>query len=273
MKQKKGATILVYTLLAIISAIWLLPLAWTLFTSLRPGHMVTRFGFSLDFSLENIRYVLTVFPFFQYAGNSVLLVVGILSVQLITITLASYAVARIDFAGKKLVMLLIMANIIIPGEVLLLSNYLTVRDLALLDTRLGVMIVSFGSSMGILLLRQSYRSLPLALEEAAVLDGCNLWQKLWYVFIPSCKSAYLSFSIISINWHWNSFLWPMIIINSPEKRSLPLGLALLTKSSGDAGPQWAAVAAATLLSMLPLLLLFIIFQRQFIRSFLTSGLK
>ncbi len=273
MKKKSFLTAAKTAVLIAVSLLWLFPLAWAVFASVRPGQLVTSFDLSLRFSGGNIRYVFTSFPFFKYMGNSLIFVSGILAAQLFTITLASYAVARMEFIGKKLVMLLIMAHIIIPGEVLLLSNYLTIRDLGLVDRRLGVMIVSFGSAMGILLMRQSYRSLPMALEEAAVLDGCNLFQKLWYIFIPSCKTAYLSFAIISINWHWNAFLWPLIVINSPGKRSLPLGLALLTKSSGDAGPQWAAVATATVMIMLPLLLLFIIFQKQFIKSFLTSGLK
>lgn len=273
MKPSKPVRILRTVILTVLCAIWVFPLLWTAFSAFRPGRLVTSFSFEPVFSLENFRYVFDIIPFASYTMNSLIFVIGILAVQLTTITFAAYAVARIRFAGKGIVMLLIMAQIIIPGEVLLLSNYLTLRDMRLLDTRLGVMIVSFGSAMGILLLRQSYKSIPLALEEAAVLDGCNVLQMLAYIYIPSCKTAYLSFAIVSINWHWNNFLWPLIVINSPDKRSLPLGLALLTKSSGDAGPQWAAVTAATVLIMLPLLILFLVFQKQFIKSFLTSGMK
>lgn len=273
MRNKKIGSIVTVVLLTMISLIWLVPLIWSIWAMIRPSRLVASFDFSLQFTLENIQYVFTVFPMATYAMNSILYVGSILCIQLITITLAAYAVARIDFIGRKLVLLLLMAQIIIPGEVLLLSNYLTLRDLQLLDTRLGVVIVSFGSAMGTLLLRQSYKSIPASLEEAAVLDGCNFAQTLWYIYIPSCKTAYLSFSIVSINWHWNAFLWPLIVINSPAKRSLPLGLALLTKTSVEAGPMWSAAAAATIIIMLPLLILFIFFQKQFIKSFLTSGLK
>lgn len=273
MKDSRAKSAVQIVLLVLVSLVWAFPLLWAVWAAIRPGRMVTSFSLTPVFSLENFQSVFEIMPFFQYAANSVLFVVGILTVQIITVTMAAYALARLNFRGKGAVIPLVMAQNIIPSEVLLLSNYLTLRDLNLLNTRLGVMVVSFASAMGILLLRQSYKSIPMALEEAAILDGCSIPQMLRYIYIPSCKTAYLSFAIVSINFHWNNFLWPMIVINSPEKRSLPLGLALLTKSSADAGPQWAAVAAATLLILLPLLVIFLLFQKQFIRSFVTSGLK
>lgn len=262
-----------FLLLTVISLIWALPLLWAIWAAIRPANMVTKFQFTLQFSFENFAYVFKLWDFFTYLRNSLILTFGTLAVQLFTVTLAAYAVARIDFAGKKLVMVIIMAHVVIPGGVLLMSNYLTVRNLGLIDQHLGVMAIYFGSSMGIMLLRQCYKTIPKALEEASIIDGCNLAQSLIHVYLPSCKSAYLSFSIVSINFHWNNFLWPNVIINSQSKRSLPIGLALLTKISGDAGPQWAYACAATLIVLLPLMILFLVFQRQFISSFISSGVK
>lgn len=262
-----------FVVLLVVSLVWALPLLWSLWSAVRPANMVTKFNFDLVFSLENFEYVFRYWDFFTYLGNSLILTLGVLAVQLVTVTFAAYAIARIDFAGKQLVMVILMAHVVIPSGVLLLSNYLTVRSLGLIDTHWGVMVIYYGSSMGILLLRQCYKTIPMALEEASVIDGCNLFQSLVHVYLPSCKTAYLSFAIVSINFHWNNYLWPNIVINSASKRSLPIGLALLTQISGDAGPQWAYACAATLVVLAPLMVLFLIFQKQFINSFISSGIK
>lgn len=262
-----------FVLLLCVSLIWAFPLLWAIWAAIRPASMVTKFNFDLKLTLENFRYVFELWDFSTYLRNSLMIVIGTLAVQLVTVTLAAYAVSRIDFAGKKLFMVILMAHLVIPSGVLLMSNYLTIKNLRLTDTRLGVMVIYFGSSMGIMLLRQCYKTIPKALEEASVIDGCNLWQSLLHVYLPCCKTAYLSFAIVSINFHWNNFLWPNVILNSQGKRTLPIGLALLTKISGDAGPQWSYACAATLVVLAPLMALFLIFQKQFISSFISSGVK
>ena len=273
MKKKTILTGIRFVSLVLISIIWALPLLWALWSAVRPSNMVTKFDFTLVFSLENFRYVFELWDFFMYLKNSLILTFGVLAVQLITATMGAYALARLNFAGKKFAQFIIMAHVVIPGGVLLMSNYLTVKSFGLLDRHLGVMIIYFGSSTGILLLRQCYKTIPQALEDAANIDGCNLPQSLWYLYIPCCKTAYLSFSIVSINFHWNNYLWPNVILNTQSKRSLPIGLALLTKVGGDAGPQWAYASAATIVVLTPLMILFLIFQRQFMNSFISSGVK
>ena len=273
MKKTTLWNIVRFIVLLAISLCWALPLLWSMWSAIRPASLVTKFQFDLTFSAENFEYVFRYWDFFVYLKNSLILTLGTLFVQLVTVTFAAYAIARIDFAGKRLVMVILMAHVVIPGGVLLLSNYLTVKDLGLIDTHWGVMIIYFGYSMGILLLRQCYKTIPMALEEASIIDGCNLFQSLLHVYLPSCKTAYLSFAIVSINFHWNNYLWPNVIINSASKRSLPIGLALLTQISGDAGPQWAYACAATLVVLAPLMVLFLVFQKQFINSFISSGIK
>ena len=267
------STALRFLLLLVISLLWGLPLLWSIWSAIRPANMVTKFNFDPVWSVENFEYVFKYWDFFVYLKNSLILTFGTLAIQLITVTLGAYAVSRVDFAGKKVVMVILMAHLVVPSGVLLMSNYLTVKSLGLLNTHWGVMVVYFGSSMGIMLLRQTYKTIPVELEEASVIDGCNLFQSLAHVYLPCCKTAYLSFSIVSINFHWNNYLWPNVIINSASKQSLPIGLALLTKISGDAGPQWAYACAATLVVLAPLMVLFLIFQKQFISSFISSGVK
>ncbi|HIS86018.1 MAG TPA: carbohydrate ABC transporter permease [Candidatus Faecivicinus avistercoris] len=273
MKKAHWGTAVRFALLLVISLIWAIPLIWCVWSAIRPASMVTKFNFELTFSAENFRYVFELWDFFTYLKNSLIITLGTLAVQLFTVTLAAYAIARLEFAGKKLVMTILMAHMVIPGSVLLLSNYLTIKEMGLLDRRLGVMVIYLGSSMGIMLLRQCYKTIPKALEEAAVIDGCNLAQSLLHVYLPSCKTAYLSFAIVSINFHWNNYLWPNVVINNSSRQTLPVGLALLTKISGDAGPQWAYACAATLVVLAPLMVLFLLFQKQFINSFISSGIK
>ena len=262
-----------FILLLILSLLWGLPLLWSIWSSIRPANMVTSFDFNLVFSMENFEYVFKYWDFFIYLKNSLILTFGTLAIQLITVTFGAYAVSRVDFAGKKFVMVILMAHLVIPSGVLIMGNYLTIKGLGLLNTHWGVMAIYFGSSMGIMLLRQTYKTIPAELEEASVIDGCNLFQSLIHVYLPCCKTAYLSFAIVSINFHWNNYLWPNVIINSSSKQSVPIGLALLTKISGDAGPQWAYACAATLVVLAPLMILFLIFQKQFISSFISSGVK
>ncbi len=261
-----------YLLLAALCFIWAFPLLWAVVTALRPGNMATGFSLELKFTLDNIKEVFGAAPFLKYGLNTLIIVCGILAVQLVTVTLGAYALARVEFAGKVLMMALIMMQIIIPADILILPNYQTLRAMNLIDSRLGVMIPYFASAMGLLLLRQAFKGVPSAIVDAARMDGANIFQTLRYIFIPCSKAAYISFAICSISTHWNNFLWPMIVINAPEKRPLTMGLVLFAKAN-DSGPMWALVTSATLLVMLPLFIMFCVFQKQFVSSFVTSGIK
>lgn len=261
-----------YVLLYLISLIWAVPLLWAVITSFRPGQLAAGFSLKPSFTLDNMRYVLESAPFLRYGVNTLILVCGILGVQLITVTLGAYALARVDFAGKGIAVALIMVQIIVPADILIMPNYMTLRAINLVDTLVGVMIPYFASAMGLLLLRQAYKGIPSAIVDAARIDGANTLQTICHVFLPTCKTSYIAFAICSVSTHWNNFLWPMIVINSVEKRPLTMGLALFAKAN-DSGPMWAIVTAATILVMAPLYVFFCAFQKQFVSSFVTSGLK
>ena len=261
-----------YLLLTVFCLLWAFPLVWTIWTTLRPAKLATRFSFDLIFSTENIVAAFTAFDFMLYLKNSVIVTGMALVINTVFNTLAAYALARIDFKGKTLVSFLMMAQLMIPGGALMLTNYLTINSMRMLNTHLAAVIIYIGSASSIMLLTQGFRSIPAALEESAVIDGCNTAQVLLHVYVPNLKPVYIAFAITSINFHWNNYLWPNTVINSGSLRTLPLGLALLTRVV-DTGPSWGYSAAATLLIMLPILLLFIRFQKQFINSFVTSGIK
>ena len=259
MKQKPG--IATRAVLLVVSLLWAIPLIWSVLTALKPSKESMLLQLPSTLTLENFQVVFDSAPFLQYGLNTFLIVAGILAVQLITVTMGAYALACVNFRGKGLAMALIMVQIIIPADVL-----------GLLDTLLGVMIPFFASSMGLLLLRGAYKSIPSAIADAARIDGAGIFQTLLNVYIPSTRATYVAFAICSISTHWNNFLWPMIVINSVEKRPLTVGLSLFAKAS-ESGPMWAKVTAATLIVMLPLYVLFCCFQRVFVSSLVRSGLK
>ena len=193
-------------------------------------------------------------------------------IQFVTSTLAAYSLAFYRFKGQGLVFLIIFMQIIIPNDVLIIPNFMTLSELGLYDTKLGVMLPFLGSAMAIFLLRQHFKTVPKALGEAAMIDGANLWQTIWRVYMPCAKSAYMSFAVISVSYHWNNYLWPLIVTKSPTNRTLTVGLAIFAKSK-EANMQWSNVCAATLIIIAPLLLAFFIMQKQFMDSFVSAGVK
>ncbi|MCI5957418.1 MAG: carbohydrate ABC transporter permease [Clostridiales bacterium] len=270
--MKNKPSLWMRALLIAVSLVWAVPLLWAVVTALKPAKESMLLNWPSSLTLENFQIVFQSAPFLQYGLNTVLIVAGILAIQLVTVTLGAYALACIDFRGKPLAVALIMVQIIIPADVLILPNYITLRQLSLLDTLVGVMVPFFASSMGLLLLRGAYKGIPVAIADAAKIDGANVWQTLLHVYIPSTRATYVAFAICSVSTHWNNFLWPMIVINSVEKRPLTVGLSLFAKAS-ESGPMWAKVTAATLIVMLPLYVLFCSFQKVFVSSLVRSGIK
>jgi sn-glycerol 3-phosphate transport system permease protein len=256
----------------LLASIWLIPLVWLVGTAFTKANFTMSLFPKTGFTLDNFRYVWENVPFGQYYMNTITIVLVTFSVQCVTGTLAAYALATMKFRGEKLIFVIIFIQIIIPNDVLIVPNYRTLGELGLTDTKLGIMLPFFGSAFGIFLLRQTFKTIPLALAEAATIDGCTTFQIIRHIYLPSSKAAYLSFGLVSISYHWNNFLWPLIVTNSPENRTLTVGLALFAKSK-EAVMQWANICAATFLIIAPLVLAFFLFQKKFINSFVSSGIK
>lgn len=272
MATKKINNFLLILLTLALSLIWLIPLIWMIGTAFsEPVFSMTLFPTS-GFSLENIIHVWNTVPFGRYYINTFIIVVTTFSIQFITITLAAYALATLNFKGQKIIFAIIFMQIIIPNDVLIIPNYMMLADLNLLDTRLGIMAPFLGSAMGTFLLRQQFKTIPKALDEAALMDGASIWQRILYIYVPNSKTAYIAFGLVSVSYHWNNFLWPLIVITSPENRTLTVGLAIFARSK-EAVMQWSNVTAATFLIIAPLMIAFFIFQKRFISSFVNAGIK
>jgi sn-glycerol 3-phosphate transport system permease protein len=195
----------------------------------------------------------------------------VLAAQLVLGTLAAYGFARFEFKGKNFVFMLVLLQLMVMPDVLIVENYSTMNSLGLRDTILAVGLPYFASAFGIFLIRQTFKSVPKELDDAARVEGATALQVLWKVYVPLAKPVYLAYALVSVSHHWNNFLWPLIITNSVETRPLTVGLQVF--SSTDQGVDWSIITAATLMTSAPLLVGFLLFQRQFVQSFMRAGVK
>jgi sn-glycerol 3-phosphate transport system permease protein len=194
-----------------------------------------------------------------------------LGCQLVLCTLAAYAFARHDFPGSSVAFALVLAQLMIMPDVLIIENYKTMAWLGILDTLPAIALPYVASAFGIFLLRQTFRTVPKELEDAARVEGARALQILLRVYVPLAKPVYLAYGLVSISCHCNNFLWPLIVTNSVEAR--PLTVRLQVFSSGDQGIDWSVICAATLMTSAPLLIGFLLFQRQFVQSFIRAGIR
>jgi sn-glycerol 3-phosphate transport system permease protein len=265
-----------YGLVAALALVWLVPLLWMLVAAFRPDDMGAAGMASLvpDYwpTLENFRQAWAMADFPLYYLNTVLICAGILVVQIVTMSLAAFAFARIPFPGRTALFYLFLVQLMLVPIVLLVPNLATVAQLGLYDTLIGVMAPYFATAFGTFLMRQAFRTIPVELEEAALVDGARWWQLIRHVYLPLSKPALIAFSIISVTTHWNEFLWPLMVINSPDRRPLTVGLAAFTRGA-EGAQAWGVNAAGTFLVIAPLLVAFALFQRRFVNSFMSSGLK
>jgi len=258
-----------------LALLWSVPVIWALIASFRPASDAMSRGdiwFSTSVTLENYLHAWSLAPFRQYYINTIIVVLTILSVQLVTIVLAGFAFSHYKFFGKRWIFFFILLQMMIPTSALLAPNFATIRWMGLFDTRLAIAIPYFGSAFGTFLVQQAFLAVPRDLVDAGIIDGCSWWQLILHVYLPPSIPALVAFSISSVTWHWNEFLWPLIITNSDKSRPLTAGLVRFTQL-GEIGAQWSLLTAATLMVIAPLFITFLIFQRRFIQSFLHSGLK
>ncbi len=249
----------------------MLPLLYAVWTAFHPGEYAARFDLLAPLTLDNFAEAWIAAPFARYFFNSFVLVTSILAVQLVLSTLAAFAFARFEFWGRDVLFALVLVQLMIMPDVLIVENYRTMRGLELVDSILGIGLPYMASAFGIFLLRQTFKTVPRELDEAARVEGCNILQVLWKVYVPLARPVYIAFGLVSVSHHWNNFLWPLIITNSVTTRPVTVGLSVF--ASTDQGIDWSIITAATLMSSGPLLIAFLLFQRQFVQSFIRAGIR
>jgi sn-glycerol 3-phosphate transport system permease protein len=255
----------------LLAALWVLPLVYAFWAAFHPPEFATRFALTAPFSLENFRRAWAVAPFARYIVNTVMLVTLVLGLQIVLCTLAAYAFARYEFPGKAVAFGLVLVQILIMPDVLLVENYVTLSRLDLVDTVAGIGLPYVASAFGVFLLRQSFKQVPRDLEDAAQVEGAGPLTTLLRVYVPLAKPTYLAYGLVSVSYHWNNFLWPLVVTNSVETRPITVGLGIF--AAPETGVSWSVISAATLTSVAPLLLAFLLFQRQFVQSFMRAGIK
>ncbi len=255
----------------VLAILWSLPLLYTFWTAFHDESFATNFTLFAPLTIKNFLIAFEQAPFLRYMLNTFILVTMILSAQFVLCTLAAYAFARFDFMGKNFLFFVVLIQLMIVPEVLIIKNYQTLSFLNLTDTILGIGIPYMASAFGIFLLRQTFKTIPKELDDAAKIEGCGFLCRLWKIYIPLSKSTYIAYGLVSVSYHWNNFLWPLVVSNSQTVRPITVGLAIF--SSPESGVEWSILSAATLLSIFPLLFAFLLFQKQFINSFLHTGIK
>jgi sn-glycerol 3-phosphate transport system permease protein len=254
-----------------LGILWLLPLLYAVWTAFHPAAYATRFDLFAPLTLTNLVTAWQAAPFSRYLVNTVMLVTLILAAQFVLCTLAAFAFARLSFPGRDLLFAVVLLQLMVLPDVLLVENYRTLVKLHLLDTIPGIALPYLGSAFGIFLLRQTFLTIPQPLDDAARLEGCGLLARLWRVYVPLAKPTYIAYGLVSVSYHWNNFLWPLIITNSVTTRPLTVGLSVFATT--DQGIDWSIVTAATLMTSAPLLVAFLLFQRQFVQSFMRAGIR
>ena len=255
----------------LLGLLWLLPLVYAMWAAFHPAEFSTRFVLTAPLTLENFQKAWIAAPFARYFVNTMALVAMVLAGQLVLVTLAAYAFARFDFPGRNALFALVLVQLMVMPDVLIVENYQTMTALGLKDTVVAIALPYMASAFGIFLLRQTFKTIPRELDEAARIEGCGPLAVLWKVYVPLARPVYLAYALVSVSYHWNNFLWPLIITNSVESRPLTVGLQVF--SSGDQGIDWSIITAATLLTAAPLLVAFLLFQRQFVQSFMRAGIR
>lgn len=255
----------------LLGLVWALPLLYAVWSAIHPPLYSTVFALLAPLTWHNFVEAWNAAPFARYFLNTVLLVSFTVLGQIVLATLAAFAFARLSFPGRDLLFALLLLQLMISPGILLVWNYREISWLGLANTIPAMGIPYLGSAFGIFLLRQNFRTIPTELDDAARLEGCSLLGRLWKVYVPLSRATYIAFVLASVSYHWNDFLWPLVISDSVGTRPLTVGLEIF--ATPDQGVQWSLVTAATLMSSAPLLIAFLIFQRQFVQSFLRAGIR
>ena len=265
---------LMYLLLGGIAIAMLLPLLWMVSTAFKaPTEDI--FQFPPQFipsspTFENFAEAWDKAPFGRYFWNSLVIAIATVILNLILCSLAAYPLARLNFKGREIIFSLVVATILIPFQIVMIPLYILAVRMGLLNTYLGAIFPSIASAFGIFLMRQAFQTVPKELEEAARIDGCSELGIWWHIMIPSVRPALVTLALFVFIGSWGDFLWPLLVLDRPEYYTLPLGVNRL---AGSFSFNWRVISAGSVISILPVILVFIAAQRYIVPSETGSGVK
>ncbi|MCL1471427.1 carbohydrate ABC transporter permease [Argonema antarcticum A004/B2] len=263
-----------YGVLSAIALLMLFPLLWLIGTAFKsPTENIFQFPPQLLPSQPTFQNFVTVWqtnPFGRYLFNSTLIAVLTVGLNVLFCSLAAYPLARLNFRGKDVIFSGIVSTIMIPFQIVMIPLYVLTVQLGLRNTYLGIIFPSIASAFGIFLLRQAFQGVPKELEEAARMDGCSEQGIWWFVMLPAIRPALVTLAIFVFIGSWSDFLWPLIVVDRQEYYTLPLGVALL---AGTFSLDWRLIAAGSVISIAPILILFLFMQRYIVSTDSGSGVK
>ena len=263
-----------YLVLSAIALLMLFPLLWLVGTAFKsPTEDIFSFPpqiFPASPTFDNFLTVWDTYPFGQYLYNSAVVAFLAVGLNLLLCSLAAYPLARLNFRGREFIFALVLATIMIPFQIVMIPLYILAVNLGLRNTYLGIVLPNLTSAFGIFLLRQALQAVPLELEEAARIDGCSELGIWWNIMIPAIRPALFTLAIFVFIGSWSDFLWPLIVLDDPDYYTLPLAVANLADSFSL---DWRLVAAGSVISIAPILLLFLFLQKYIVPTDVGSGVK
>jgi len=250
------------------------PFIWMIHTSFMPENEVLQFPpvwIPSHLTLQHYMDVLTLQPFVRYVGNSFFVAAATTIGQLLTASMGAYAFARLRFPARDKLFLLYLATMMIPSQVTLIPQYVLISKLGWLNSYQALIVPSLGSAFSTFLLRQFFLSIPREMEEAAKIDGAGYTRIYARIILPLAKPALATVSLLTFMGSWTNFVWPLVVVQSTDMRTVPIGLAALQQQAGISDiPQ---IMAGAVVALLPMFVLFIFLQRYFVASIASSGIK
>ena len=270
--RSRWPRVLLYAGVTLGAAAMLFPLAWTVITSITPDGSLAGGPtlFVKDPTLDAYRTLLDALPMVRIVANSFAIAIATTLFQLITGSMAAYAFARMTFRGKNIVFGLYLATLMIPMQVLVVPLFIEMTRLGVNDTYFALLAPSVASAFGIFLLKQAIEGVPRELDEAATIDGAGHLRIFATIIVPLIRPAMATLAVFAFMSSWNSFLWPLVVIRSPELMTLPLGLATL---HGQFTTEWNVVMAGSVVSIVPIAIVYLLAQRHIIAGLAHTGLK
>ncbi|MFC0626916.1 carbohydrate ABC transporter permease [Kribbella deserti] len=266
--------VLRYVLLVFVLIITVGPFLWQLSTSLKGSgeDIYTRIPKLLpsEPTFDHYQAVADTIPVWDYAGNSLFVAALVVSGNVIGASLAGFALARLQYRGRKLVLGLFLATLILPGEVTIISQYVTVREFGLANTLFGVALPGMIGTLNVLLMYNAFRVVPQEIDQAAIVDGANVWQRFLYIGLPSVRGTLSVVAIFAFIGAWDDFLWPLIVLTDPDKYTLTVGLQYL---SGTFSNNPRLIAAGTMIAFIPIVIVFGTLQRFFFKGVEEGAVK
>lgn len=261
-----------HLILVPLALLMVTPLAWMVMTSIQTPDEARRFPPVLPSGIhwQNYTEAIHAAPFGRFFVNSFLVTGACVLGNLVLCSLAGYAFARMRFFGRDVLFILLLVTLMIPFQVVMIPIFLTMRHLGLVDSLGALILPNLVTPFGIFLMRQFFRTLPIELEEAARLDGCSRLGTLMRIVLPLSGPALATLAVITFLWNWNDFLWPLVVIQSEHNMTLQLGLSTFQGAHSTA---WTLLMAGNVLAVLPMLLAFVLAQRQFVNSIASAGIK